>query len=96
MPALIGLGAPRSSLAAANGLNALFRSVGNSLASAVGGTLFASQVIVLAGTALPSLTAYQVLFGVCAGAAMLGAVIALAVPTPQDDAVAARPAPATA
>jgi hypothetical protein len=34
------------------------------------------------GVALPSLTAYQILFGLCAGAAALGASIALLVPYP--------------
>jgi hypothetical protein len=36
--------------------------------------------------ALPSLTAYRVLFGICAGAAVLGAAIALVVPKPQSQA----------
>ncbi|WP_435136628.1 MFS transporter [Actinacidiphila sp. bgisy144] len=96
MPALINLAAPRSALAAANGLNSLFRSVGSSLASAVGGTLFASQVIVLGGQAIPSLHAYRLLFGICAGAALLGALIALTVPTsPQEEEAAqAEPVPA--
>jgi MFS family permease len=96
MPALINLAAPRSALAAANGLNSLFRSVGSSLASAVGGTLFASQVIVLGGQAIPSLHAYRLLFGICAGAALLGALIALTVPTaPQgEEAAQAEPVPA--
>jgi hypothetical protein len=38
---------------------------------------------VLGGFALPSLTAYRILFGICAGAAVLGAAIALIVPKPQ-------------
>ncbi|WP_202232682.1 MFS transporter [Actinacidiphila reveromycinica] len=96
MPALVNLAAPRSSLAAANGLNTLFRSVGSSLASAVGGTLFASQVVVLAGQAMPSLHAYRVLFGICAGAALLGALIALTVPAAQEREEAPRAEPALA
>jgi len=82
MPALISLGAPRSELAAANGLNTLCRASGSSLASAVGGTILASSVIVVGGTALPSLTAYRLLFVLCAAAAALGAGIALLVPYP--------------
>jgi len=50
MPGLIMHATPRSELAAANGLNALFRSVGSSLASAIGGAILASQTIILGGT----------------------------------------------
>ena len=83
MPALIALAAPREELAAANGLNSLSRSVGSSLSSAIGGTVLTSSVVVLGGFALPSLTAYRVLFAICAGAAVLGAAIALIVPKSQ-------------
>ena len=82
MPALIALGAPHSELAAANGLNSLSRASGGSLASAVGGTILASSVVVLGGVAFPSLTAYRLLFGICTVAAVLGAAIALLVPYP--------------
>jgi MFS family permease len=82
MPALIALGAPRSELAAANGLNSLSRLVGSSTASAIGGTILASAVMVVGGVAIPSLTAYQILFALCAGAAVSGAFIALLVPYP--------------
>jgi MFS family permease len=81
MPSMILLGARKAELAAANGLNALARTVGSSLASAIGGTILAAQTISLAGFDLPSLGAYRTLFAICAGAALLGAVIALTVPT---------------
>jgi hypothetical protein len=84
MPSIILRGAPQSELAAANGLNTLHRSVGSSLASAAGGTVLAAQTISLAGHQLPSLAAYQALFATCAGAALLGAAIALAVPGGRD------------
>lgn len=80
MPSLILLAAPRSELAAANGLNSLARSVGSSLASAIGGTILASSLITVGGFALPSLAAYRVLFTISAGAAVLGAILALLVP----------------
>ena len=82
MPALIALGAPRAELAAANGLNTLSRASGSSVASAVGGTILASSVVVVGGVALPSLMAYRLLFILCAVAAVLGAAIALLVPYP--------------
>jgi len=80
MPSLILLAAPPSELAAANGLNALARSVGSSLASAVGGTVLAASTISLGAFELPSLGAYRLLFGLCAGAALLGAAFALSIP----------------
>jgi MFS family permease len=82
MPGLIMHAAPRSELAAANGLNSLFRSVGSSLASAIGGAILASQTIDLAGFALPSLGAYRLLFVICAAAAVAAALIAVVIPRP--------------
>jgi EmrB/QacA subfamily drug resistance transporter len=90
MPGLVLQGAKPSELAAANGLNTLFRSVGSSLASAIGGTLLAASTIALAGNELPSLGAYRTLFAICAGAALAGALIALVIPKAGD----AEPEPA--
>ncbi len=89
MPSLVLRSTPSNELAAANGLNTLARSVGSSLASAIGGTLLAAQTISLSGHDLPSLTGYRILFAICAGAALLGAVISLLIPT-------ASPKPAAA
>ena len=58
------------------------RASGGSLASAVGGTILASSVVVVGGAALPSLMAYRLLFILCAAAAVLGAGIAMVVPYP--------------
>ncbi|GAA4245168.1 MFS transporter [Dactylosporangium darangshiense] len=91
MPGLIIHAAPRSELAAANGLNALFRSVGSSLASAIGGAILASQTILLAGHALPSLAGYRTLFAICAGAAVLAALLALFIPRHASTSDAALP-----
>ena len=81
MPGLIIHAAPRSELAAANGLNALFRSVGSSLASAIGGAILAAKTLDLGGHALPSLGAYRLLFVICAGSAVLAALLAMVIPT---------------
>jgi MFS family permease len=82
MPALIALGAPRSELAAANGLNSLSRLVGSSTSSAIGGTILAASAVVVGGVALPSLAGYQILFALCSAAAVVAAGIALLVPYP--------------
>ena len=80
MPALINANTPSTELAAANGLNSLARSLGSSLASAIGGSLLTVSTIVIAGAALPSLAAYRSLFAICAAVAVLAAVAALFVP----------------
>jgi MFS family permease len=80
MPSLINAFTPPSEIAAANGLNSLFRAIGSSLASAIGGSVLAAETVSLGAGTLPSLTGYRVLFGVCAAAGVLAAVAALAVP----------------
>jgi MFS family permease len=77
IPSLINEHSPRSEIAAANGLNALFRSLGSSLASALGGSILAANTVILGAFAVPSLTAYRQLFALCAGAALLAAVVVL-------------------
>ncbi|HEU5271472.1 MAG TPA: MFS transporter, partial [Jatrophihabitans sp.] len=77
MPTLINRNSPASELAAANGLNSLSRSLGSSLASAIGGSLLAISTVTVAGFELPSLAAYRALFAICAVAATGAAVIAL-------------------
>jgi MFS family permease len=91
MPALINANTPCAELAAANGLNSLARSLGSSLASAIGGSLLTLSVVVVGGAALPSLAAYRSLFATCAAVAVLAAVAALFVP---HDPGAAEPAAA--
>jgi MFS family permease len=81
IPSLINAHTPPSELAAANGLNTLFRSLGSSLASAAGGSLLAADLVDLGGGfAVPSLTAYRELFALCAGAALLAALVVLLIP----------------
>ena len=77
IPSLINEHTPRTEIAAANGLNALFRSLGSSLASALGGSILAANTVILGSFAVPSLTAYRQLFALCAGAALLAAVVVL-------------------
>jgi len=80
LPSIINANTPVHELGSANGLNSLFRSLGSSLASAIGGSLLAGSVIHLGAFALPSLTAYRQLFALCGIAAVLAAAVALAIP----------------
>ncbi|OAA21748.1 Sugar transporter [Frankia sp. EI5c] len=80
MPSLINAFTPPTEIAAANGLNALFRSIGSSLASAIGGSILAAQTVAVGAAELPSLGGYRELFALCAGAAVIAAVLTLAIP----------------
>ncbi|MDI9930774.1 MFS transporter [Rhodococcus sp. IEGM 1354] len=74
MPALIMGAVPPSESAAANGLNALMRSLGTSMASAVAGVILAQMTITLGSTELPAQEGFRVTMALAA----LGAIIALA------------------
>jgi MFS family permease len=91
MPSIINTHTPTSELAAANGLNTLVRSVGSSLASAIGGALLAASTIALGGADIPSLDGYRQLFALCAAASVLAALIALAIPNSSTDTEARTP-----
>ncbi len=80
IPSLINAHTPASELAAANGLNSLFRSFGSSLASAIGGSILAADTVILGHFAVPSLAAYHELFVLCAGASVVAAVLILFIP----------------
>jgi len=85
MPSLINAHTPPTEIASANGLNTLFRSLGSTLATAIGTSILASSVVyqladgqVVGGA--PSLTAYRWLFAVCAAASFLAAALVITVP----------------
>jgi MFS family permease len=80
MPTIINAHTPVTELAAANGVNSLVRSVGSSLASAIGGAILAAKVLDLGGHEIPTLAAYRELFAICAIASVIAALIALAIP----------------
>jgi MFS family permease len=84
MPKLILQATKPDEKAAANGLNALARYVGNALASAIGAGVEASLLITVAGSAYPTLRAYNIIFAASAGAAVLAAIAASFVPTRKD------------
>ena len=83
IPLMIRTHTPEAELASANGVNTLFRSLGSSLASSIGGSILAANAIILGTFTAPSLTAYRTLFAICAGASLLAAaVIVFAPPAP--------------
>ncbi|WP_419703039.1 MFS transporter [Promicromonospora sp. NFX87] len=80
MPALIMGAVPRSETAAANSLNTLMRSIGTSVSSAVAGVVLAQLTITAGGAELPSQTAFQVVLGIGASAALVALGIAAFLP----------------
>ena len=80
LPSIINANTPVNELAAANGINSLARSLGSSLASAIGSSLLAGSVVVVGSFELPSLTAYRELFLMCGIASVLAALVALSIP----------------
>jgi MFS family permease len=84
LPALINAWVPISETAAANGINALGRSLGTSISSAVIGVVLATMTVDYAGHAVPSLQGLRIALLVAAGVAALAAVIALTLPAPVD------------
>lgn len=83
MPTLIMRAVPITETASANGLNTLLRSIGTSSASALVAAVFASAVIDIDGSIVPTLTAYQFVFWVATAAALGGALIAAFIQRPR-------------
>ena len=84
LPALINAAVPMSETAAANGINALARSLGTSVSSAVIGVVLATMTISYAGHAVPSLHGLRTALLIAAGVAALAAVVAMTIPTSPD------------
>jgi MFS family permease len=79
LPTLINSHTPPDALAAANGINTLARSLGSTLASAVGGSILASLTMSLGVVEVPSLAAYRVLFVICAVSAVTASIFGLVI-----------------
>ncbi|MGO1696440.1 MAG: MFS transporter [Arthrobacter sp.] len=80
MPALIMGAVPLTETGAANGMNALMRSVGSSAAAAVMGVVLASMTMPLGTAEVPTLEGFRVTFGFSIGAAVLAALFAALIP----------------
>lgn len=82
VPALIMSTVPASDTAAANGFNALMRSVGTSTAAAVVGVILAATMRDFAGDLVPSLAGLVVSLLVAVGAALGASALAAMIPRP--------------
>ncbi len=80
MPMLIMRSVPQSESGASNGLNALFRSLGTSVAAAVVGAVLAGMSSMQDGRQLPTASAFHVSFMLGLAAAIIALVVAAFIP----------------
>lgn len=80
MPMIIMRAVPANETGASNGLNALFRSVGTSSASAVMGAVLAAMSVEVDGVAVPTREAFNVCFWLAIIAAIIAVVLSLFIP----------------
>lgn len=86
MPALIMGAVPITETAAANGLNALMRSVGTSTSAAVMSAVLANMTITLGGHQLPSRDAFHTAFLISVTAAVVAIALTAVIPMRTDQA----------
>ncbi|MFL0565443.1 MFS transporter [Microbacterium sp. 179-I 1D1 NHS] len=84
MPMLIMRSVPQHETGASNGLNALFRSLGTSIAAAVVGAVLAALSVDRGGVAVPTPAAFQLSFALGLGAAAIALGVALFIPQRRD------------
>lgn len=91
MPMLIMRAVPDSDTAAANGLNALARTLGTAVSAAVIGSLLATLATPLGAVSVPTADGFRAAFAIAAGAGIVSALVAFTIPRgrPRDSAVAA-------
>jgi MFS family permease len=83
MPILIMHAVPATETGAANGLNALMRSLGTSVAAAVMGAVLASTAIEVEGIQVPTRAGFDLTFVIGLAAAILAAILGLCIPKPR-------------
>jgi len=84
MPTLIMANVPITESASANGLNSLMRAVGGATSSAVLAAVLASVSVTAAGQTFPSLAAFEDMYWISAGVALLAFALASLIPMRTD------------
>lgn len=80
MPMLIMRAVPAHETGASNGLNALFRSLGTSVAAALLGAVLAAMTAPYEGIPIPTEAAFQTCFVIAGGSALIALVLTLLIP----------------
>ncbi|NHI15825.1 MFS transporter [Microbacterium excoecariae] len=89
MPMIIMRAVPADETGVSNGLNALFRSVGTSSASAVMGGVLAAMSVEVDGVGMPTAEAFQTCFWIAIAAAIVATALTLFIPRAASDAARA-------
>lgn len=80
MPTLIMHSVPPTETAAANGLNSVMRTLGSTVAASIIGVVLSSSFVLSGGIEIPTREAFQTVFALGAGVALLGTIIAAFIP----------------
>lgn len=80
MPTLIMHSVPPTETAAANGLNSVMRTLGSTVAASLIGVILSSNFVLSNGIEIPTREAFQLVFAVAAGLALVGTVLAALIP----------------
>ncbi|WP_406295033.1 MFS transporter [Embleya sp. NBC_00888] len=91
LPMLVIRAIPAAQTAAANGINALMRTIGQAVCSAVVAAVLTSYTIDVGGLVLPALHAYMVVFVIAGVVACCALVACLCIPEPTGPTAAAIP-----
>ena len=80
MPTLIMHSVPPTETAAANGLNSVMRTLGSTIAASLIGVILSSNFVLSHGVEIPTREAFQWVFVLAAGVALLGVLLAAFIP----------------
>lgn len=80
MPTLIMHSVPPTETAAANGLNSVMRTLGSTVAASLIGVILSSSFVMSGGIEIPTRGAFQVVFALAAGVAIVGTIVAAFIP----------------
>ena len=80
MPTLIMHSVPPTETAAANGLNSVMRTLGATISASVIGVVLSSSFVESQGIEIPTREAFQLVFALAAGTALLGTILAALIP----------------
>ncbi|MBV1949072.1 MFS transporter [Streptomyces sp. BV129] len=93
IPSLVMSAVPSSETGAANSLNTLMRSIGNSTSSAVAGVIFAHVTVSFGATAVPSENGFKTVMAIASCSALLSLTLAAFLPRRQQPAGTTATAP---
>jgi MFS family permease len=80
MPTLIMHSVPPTNTAAANGVNSVMRTLGSAVSASLTGVILSSSFVLSGGIEIPTREAFQLVFALGAGIALIGTLLAAFIP----------------